>query len=369
MSLPDDARALREIDPFGDPRWDAYVAAHTDGVVYHGAGWLRVLQREYGRAPVALALEGGDGALHGVLALMATSGLPLGRGGELAGRRLASLPRTPVAGPLADDRDGLALLVRGARDRLPPGTRLQLKLAEPRLDGVDPQLDGRPWRLSYSRALPGPGEALRFGARRNHVRIRSAVTRATDDGVTVRPAERIGDVRAWYRLYLATMREHLLPPRPWGLFVALWEELRPRGEMRLLLAERRGELLGGSLLLMSSSTVFYAFNGSRRSALALKPNDVLQWRALHDAAAEGYARYDLGEVAEGNEGLAHFKRKWGAQPTRLHRYSFPPLAPAPAAVADDEHGDGAAAALVRRAWRRVPLGATALAGRLVYRYL
>lgn len=369
MPTPDVTRAVREIDPARDPRWDAYVAAHPDGVVYHGAGWLRALQREYGRAPVALALEGGDGVLHGVLALMATSGLPLRRGGELAGRRLASLPRTPVAGPLADDRAGLVLLVRAARERLAPGARLQLKLAEPRLDGVDPQLHGQPWRLSYSRDLPGPGEELRFGARRNHVRIRSAVTRATDDGVLVRRAERLGDVRAWYRLYLATMREHLVPARPWSLFVALWEELRPRGEMRLLLAERRGELLGGSLLLMSSSTVFYAFNGSRRSALALKPNDVLQWRALHDAAAEGYARYDLGEVAEGNEGLAHFKRKWGAQATRLHRYSFPALAPARAPAAADGNGAGAVAALARRAWGRVPLGATALAGRFVYRYL
>jgi CelD/BcsL family acetyltransferase involved in cellulose biosynthesis len=374
MPARDVPRAVRDIDPSRDPRWDAYVAAHPDGVVYHGAGWLRALQREYGRVPVALAVEGRDGALHGVLALMATSGLPFGRGGELAGRRLASLPRTPIAGPLADDRDGLALLVRAARERLPAGARLQLKLAGPWLDGVDPQLQGRPWRLSYSRALPGPGEELRFGAGRNHARIRSNVTRATDAGVTVRPAERIGELRAWHRLYLATMREHLVPARPWGLFAALWEELRPHGEMRLLLAERRGELLAGTLLLMSSSTVFYAFGASRRSALALTPNDVLQWRGLHDAAAEGYARYDLGEVPEGNEGLARFKRKWGAQATRLHRYGLAAADPAPApapAPPGDAHaiGEGPVALLARRAWRRVPLGATALAGRIVYRYL
>jgi hypothetical protein len=366
MPPPDGGRRLRGIDPSRDPRWDAYVGAHPDGVIYHGAGWLRALQREYGRTPVALALEGGDGSLHGVLALMATSGLPFGRGGDLAGRRLASLPRTPVAGPLADDRDGLALLVRGARERLAPGSRLQLKLAEPRLDGVDAELQGLPWRASYSRDLPAPGEELRFGAGRNHARIRWAVTSAERDGVTVRRAEQLADVRAWYRLYLATMREHLVPARPWALFAALWDELHPRGEMRLLLAERGGELLAGSVLLMSSSTVFYAFNGSRRSALALRPNDVLQWHALHDAAAEGFARYDLGEVAEGNEGLANFKRKWGAQPTRLHRYSFPPATPA---AVDDAGGGERAQALARRAWRHVPIGVTALAGRLVYRYL
>ncbi len=367
MPPPDALLALREVDPSADPRWDAYVAVHPDGVVYHGAGWLRALQREYGRAPVALALEDGDGALRGVLALMPTSGLPLGRGGDVAGRRLASLPRTPVAGPLASDRAGLALLVRGARERLAPGTRLQLKLAGPSLEGVDPQLHGCPWRESYSRALPAAGEELRFGARRNHVRIRSSVTVATAAGVTVRAAEHLSEVRAWYRLYLATMREHALPARPWALFAGLWQELRPRGEMRLLLAERGGELLAGSILLMSSSTVFYAFNGSRRRALSLKPNDVLQWRAMHDAAADGYERYDLGEVADGNAGLAHFKRKWGTQATRLYRYTLP--AASPRADTPDADGGHGAQALARRVWRRVPLGATALAGRIVYRYL
>ncbi len=364
--------SLREVDPSTDPRWDAYVATHRDGVVYHRSGWLRALERESGRAPIALALEGGDGSLHGVLPLMATSGLPFGRGGDVAGRRLASLPRTPVAGPLADDRDGLALLVQGARDRLEPRARLQLKLAGPHLDGVDPQVRGVRWRESYSRQLPRAGEELRFGTSRNHARIRSKVKLAMRDGVSVRRAERLGDVRSWYRVYLSTMREHLVPPRPWRLFVALWEVLAPRGEMRLLLAERGGELLAGSVLLMASSTVFYAFNGSRRSAWTLHPNDVLQWRAMQDAANDGFSRYDLGEVPEGDDGLAHFKRKWGAQATRLYRYGFPP----PPVVRDDavmpagaEHVRGVVRALAQRAWRRVPLPATALAGRLVFRYL
>jgi len=124
---------------------------------------------------------------------------------------------------------------------------------------------------------------------------------------------------------------------------------------------------------MSASTVFYAFNGSQRSALSLRPNDVLQWQALRDAAADGYARYDLGEVAEGNNGLKHLKRKWGAQPIRLHRYSF--------RASEDMSVEGTgtenrrrttralALALALRAWRRVPPPATALAGRFVFRYL
>lgn len=351
---------LVEVDPVADARWDAYVCAHGDGLAYHHSGWLLALQHEYRQAVVGLALETDDGVLGGVLPLMATKGLPLGLGGPLAGRRLSSLPRTPVAGPLADHRDGLAALVRGALERTAPGAHLQLKAEDARLDGLVPTVSGTPWRLTYVVELPDSPEKLRFGNRRNNTRIRSSITTATKEGLVVAPAHSFDEVRHWYRLYLEAMRHHVVPARPLRLFEALWEHLRPRGMMQLLLARRAGRLLAGSVLLKHGTTVHYAFNGSSRSAFHYRPNDMLQWHSIHEACAEGYRRYDLGEVAEHHDGLAHFKRKWGAEPRRLHRYSHP--APEPAK-------DKAPADVVARAWRMVPLGATAVAGRLAYRYL
>lgn len=355
---------IRDVDPSADPRWDAYVAGHGQGVVFQHSAWLRALQREYPRPAVNLVLEDEAGAVRGILPLVVTRGLPFGRGGELAGRRLSSLPRTPVAGPLADEASGLTLLVRGAEERLPHGAHLQLKPSEPQLGHIVPPLTDLPWRSTYVVDLPDRPEQLRFGRRRNHVRIRSSVTTATADGVTVRRVEDPTDLRAWYWLYLETMRHHLVPARPLRLFTALWDELRPRGMMRLVVAERRGELLAGSVLLMLGPTVFYAFSGSSRSSLPLRPNDVLQWHAIHDACAEGYRRYDLGEVAEGNAGLAHFKHKWGAEPRRLHRYTYPAPAAAPSSADATATGRWAG-----RAWRRLPLATTAAAGRIAYRYL
>lgn len=357
---------LREIDPSADPRWDAYVSGHAEGLVYHTSAWLRVLQREYGQPVIGLVLEDAAGSLHGVLPLMATKGLPLGLGGSLGARRLSSLPRTPVSGPLAGDRDDLALLVRGAVQRTPPGARLQLKPAEADLHGLTDRVVAHPWRLTYVLELPDRPEQVRFGNSRSNARVRSGINKAMRQGVVVRRAESIADLRAWYRLYLETMREHAVPARPFRLFEAMWDELRPPKMMRLLLAERQQELLAGSLVLMFGPTVFYAFSGARASALTMRPNDLLQWRAISDACTDGYRRYDLGEVAEGDEGLMHFKSKWGAQPRRLQRYSCPP-APQP-----EDEGEGKLEPLIglmKRSWRAVPLKATAAAGRLVYRYL
>ena len=83
-------------------------------------------------------------------------------------------------------------------------------------------------------------------------------------------------------------------------------------------------MLAGSIVLGFGRTAFYAFNGRLRSALALRPNEVLQWEAIHDACRRGFERYDLGEVTGGNEGLAEFKRKWGADEVQMHRYYHPP---------------------------------------------
>jgi CelD/BcsL family acetyltransferase involved in cellulose biosynthesis len=362
---PSAALRVEAVDPTAGGRWDRYVDEHDDGLVYHHSGWLRALKREYGQAPVGLTLVDADGDLHGVLPLMATRGLPLRGAGGNGGRRLSSLPRTPVAGPLADDRDGLAALVAAAAERTSSGMQLQLKVLEPQLDGLVPRLVGHPWRLTYVLELPGNPEAVRFGSARGHASIKRAVGKARKHGVRVRSADTPADLRAWYRLYLATMREHLVPARPFRLFQALWEELRPRGSMRLLLAERDGELLAGCVMLQRGSTVFYGFNGVRRSALDLRPNDAIHWTAIHTACAEGFRRYDLGEVVEHDVGLARFKAKWGTQPRRLHRYYLP----APDRAPDTGGPHGRLERTAARAWRAVPLRATAVAGDLTYRFL
>lgn len=355
-----------------DPRWETFVATHPDGLIYHHPAWLHALEQEYGKTAVRLACEDGDGRFRGVLPLLPTRGLPSIGGEQLVSRRLSSLPRTPVAGPLALDSQATAALVRAAVERVrgKPGTKLQLKVCSADLDGLVDGVVGKPWRVTYVLDLPERLEDLRFGNSRNHARIKWAINKAAKSGVQVRPAETEDELRSWYGLYLDTMRWHATPPRPYRFFKVCWELLRPTGLMRLLLAEQheagRSRLLAGSIFLMSGQTVFYAFNGRRREDLALRPNDAIQWRAIHDACRDGFRRYDFGEVVEGNQGLAEFKGKWGVEPRRLYRYYYP----APRELEPGPHAsDGSIQRLAKAAWRRLPLRATALLGDWGYSYL
>jgi len=263
------------------------------------------------------------------------------------------------------------MLLQAAKERVcdEKNTMLQLKVAKPIEDGLLDGLVCIAWRMTYVLELPARPEMIRFGNSRNHTRIKQRVSKAVKLGVMVRHAETKKDLKAWYNLYLETMRWHAVPPRPYRLFRGFWDNLRPH-KMRLLLAQqgpkKDAKFLAGSIFLMHGKTVFYAFNGRRRDELSLQPNYAILWQAIVDACREGYRNFDLGEVTEENAGLAEFKGKWAGKPKWLNRYYYP--APREA-VSRKTESNGLISPFVEAVWRRLPLTATALLGNCVYRFL
>ena len=347
---------VRTLGPGDKERWEQLLLETPEALVYHHPAWIAAVCEAQGYRPLVLGHEDSTGRLDGVLPLVFRRGLA-------TGRRLISLPHTPVAGPVGDPRATAALVESAIGYAHEAGARLELKTPARQLDGTSARLCGTPSSTTFVLHLPDSPEQLRFGNSRNHGRIRWAVAKAGKEGVKVRDAASQADLSRWYGLYLVTMRRHAIPPRSLRFFIALWRNLRPLGLLRLLVAEREGRLLAGSVLVQFGSTVFYAFNGRRADALGLRPNDLIQWHAIHDAAGAGFRRYDLGEVEHDQQGLAAFKAKWGAEPEPLYRYLDPPPRRAGRRRLDGvrEMGD--------RVWRRLPLAATARIGELVYRRL
>src|SRR5438445_1066208 len=183
-----------DVDPSSDDRWDAFARRH--GVVYHHSGWLRALEREYAHESIALLCEDAVGVC-GILPLVRTRGLPsvLKLGGQVVERRLSSLPRTPVAGPLFTSLEAGAALLGAAIERVRTEPRLRLELKpEGTLDGVTDGVVGVPWRLTYVLSLPVRSGELRFGNSRNHARIKWSVNKAIGSNVQVREAESSDDL-------------------------------------------------------------------------------------------------------------------------------------------------------------------------------
>jgi hypothetical protein len=166
------------------------------------------------------------------------------------------------------------------------------------------------------------------------------------------------------------MRRRIVPARPFRLFAAMWEILRPRGQMELLLAEKSeagtSRLLAGSIFLKFGRTVFYSFTGCRRENFPLHPHDLIQWHAIHGAVRDGFLRYDFGEVPEEAPLLANFKSKWGAKESGLCRYYYP--APDKLELRGLPMNPWSKR-LVSTAWQKLPLPLTARLGDWLYGFL
>lgn len=361
-----------EVDFKTDPRWMSFVTAHPDGSIYHHPLWLGALEKEYEQNFVSLACVDSSGEFRAILPLAYTRGLPFRLGGSLAARRLSSLPRTPICGALSTDPEAGAAVIGAAVERIRqgPGTSLQLKVRETGLADLVVDLVDTAWRQTYILNLPDRQENLRFGNSRNHARIKWSVNKAAKQGVQVRQADTLADLKAWYKIYLETMRRNVVPPRSYRFFKAIWDLLRPQGFMQLVLAERDGEkgrsLLAGAIFLMFGPTVYYAFNGARRESFSLRPNDIIQWHVIQNSCNAGFRSLDFGEVPDGNTQLAEFKSKWGAEPVRLRRYYYPPPTESNAV---STNRDGYSKRLAIEVWRRLPLSATAWLGDRLYGYM
>lgn len=374
-----------------DPRWDDYVSLHPDALIYHHSSWLIALEQEYGQQCLSLAcIDDGD-HVRAAFPLFPTRGLPFAIGRHSTGRRLTSLPRTPTAGPLADNPTALAEIVRAAiqvaRER-----HLQLKI-KAQNDHLESHVDGLqrlPWRPSYIEELPSSLEGetwkdfceklrlprncgsckgcrrLRFGNAKQQHRVNWAVNKAVKLGLEVREADTAQDLENWYQLYLQTMRHKAVPPRSYRFFKSLWSTLRPKSQMRLLLAEQKQDgktsLVAGSIFLKFGQTVFYAFTGCPPQNFCLHPHDIIQIEAIRDACKNGFRWYDFGEVSEDNESLAQFKGKWGTQPKALFRYYYP-------AGSHKTTSGSALTSSARKLWRVLPERATEAIGDWIYRYM
>jgi hypothetical protein len=324
-----------------------------------------VLQEAYGYTPLHLACEDGTGQLRGILPLFY-------RRGWRTGRLCASVFDSLSAGPLADDDQTRSMLIQAAieRTRAAHAAQFQIRVKSTSLDHLVDSVVGVPLYETYELALPEQSAHLRLDSR-----IKWAVNKATKLGVRTRQAETISDLRAWYELYLQTMRRLVAVPKPYRFFELAWQRLRPQGLLRLLLAEQieagKSRLVAGFLFLQWGQTISHAFAGWRWEDHALRPNDFLHWHAIREACTEGFRCYDFGNVTAGNQGLAQFKSKWGAEAKMIYRYSYPTVASAshpgsPGATIAPARSGPSKKSTVRRfvspLWQHLPTKAIELVG-------
>jgi len=144
---------------------------------------------------------------------------------------------------------------------------------------------------------------------------RTSLRQATKTNLSVFQASSREDVLAYYEIqarWKQTSRKVIHYPT---FSVDQFEQrYRLRENIRLFLARHEGKIIAGATIrFFPGGLLEYANNASLDEFLHLRPNDLLVWKVIEWACAEGFPRFSLG-------GAHLFLRKFGGTVIPIHRY-------------------------------------------------
>lgn len=154
----------------------------------------------------------------------------------------------------------------------------------------------------------GPDELFREFAPTRRTNVRNAIKR----GVEVFTATTPDEFGAYYEIYTDWCRRKNIPRSS----LEVMEEALSLPNRQLLLARYEGKIIATEITrLYPGGMIEAAANSSLAGYLKLKPNDLLLWRVIEWACAEGFKRYSLG-------GAHLFLRLTGGSIVPVYGYSL-----------------------------------------------
>jgi CelD/BcsL family acetyltransferase involved in cellulose biosynthesis len=352
LTPPEGELTAELIDPIADRRWLELARRSPAAGPFHHPLWLELLRDQYRYGVAAVCMAGTDGDL--------LAGLPVARiRSRLTGTRLVALPFSDVCPPAvaeAAPEDALGLLLRAIDAyRCHEGLELELRAQVPRPRSA---VRGRPF-LHHTLTLEP--EVAAVEARFSKSQIRRGVKKAQREGVEIAFAADRAALDEFFRLHVRTRRHQGVPTQP-KRFIRRFERLLQRGLGWVVLAQWHGATIAAAVFLSFNGTVVYKYGASDRRHLDKRPNNLLFMEAIRRSCLERAHTFDFGRTDLHNEGLAAFKRAWGADE---HALTYLRLADdAPPATADG----GAVPVPVQKLIGRGPPAVGRLIGAAFYRH-
>jgi hypothetical protein len=339
----------RTADPPED--WSTYAEAR--GTFYHRPEWVRCLRDIYRFDLECYSARMGSD-LRGILAVAEIPPL-------VGPRRLVSLPFSYAAGPLAHDAATAAVLVEAVRDR---ARARRVRRVELKSRGEYPAAPGfqRTTRYATYEVRTDGGESALW-ERLHASSTQRSIRKGQKAGLVVRQGDAEADWLIMAELEEQTARGHGLPAPPRRFFLEGCRRLQDASLASVYLAfTASGARAAAITIWKGPRSWIYGFGASDPQYLEQRPNHVLLWAAMQDAAAAG-CDFDMGRAAPEQTGLVEFKRRWGGQAIPL-AYDYWPE-PGGMNIAPRDRGPMTAIAAV---WSHLPPGIARL-GSGLYRYL
>ncbi len=282
--------------------WDAFVARHPLGLIYHLSSWQHVLEDAFehirGRF---LVLRDEDGQIQ--------AGLPVYTVASwLLGKRSVSVPYATMCDPLISTKEQFDLLWQAIREASEKQgiRRIEIRTRRISTDCIPALLTASTKYKHHYLPLGEPTDALFRSFDKTSIRQR--VAKANREGFVVEERQDEQSLRVLHGFLVDTRRRHSLPPMPFAFFQAMHRWLGP-DRVALYLAVRAGEPVGGLLVLKFKDLWTAEYSGTADNANpGISP--LLSWEAIQRAKNCGAAFFSFGRTSLDNAGLLDHKRRW-----------------------------------------------------------
>ncbi|HKV38293.1 MAG TPA: GNAT family N-acetyltransferase, partial [Blastocatellia bacterium] len=353
------SRAIYQINPLTDPRWNRFLGRNPRASVFHSAPWLEALSRTYGYRPVAYTTSDAHSELGNALVFCRVDSW-------LTGRRLVSLPFSDCCDLLVSDLYELRRLLVDLEDqaRREKWRYLEIRPLDSLVASEATTLSCSIQEYTYHRLDLSPDlDTLFRNFHKNS--IQRKVRRAERERVQYREG-RLDLLDDFYRLLVITRRRHHVPPQP----ISWYQNLIAcfRDALKIRLAFKNDRAIAGMLTLQYKDTMTYKYGGSDPDYNKFGSMHLLFWKAIQEAKNSRLGVFDFGRTDADQHGLIIFKGRWGATQSRLtySRYVLPGMAPG---FLDPATGKDWKTQLAKRLFARMPSSLLAAIGDKLYRHI
>ncbi|QBD79234.1 peptidoglycan bridge formation glycyltransferase FemA/FemB family protein [Ktedonosporobacter rubrisoli] len=304
-------------------QWDSFMAGHCHGHMLQSWAWGE-LKARYGWHPLRLALRDRQQRIVAAAQVLRRTAphIPLRSG------HLAYIPKGPVLDWSQPEVCAQFLPQLSAYIRRQGAITLRM---EPGLEAGTAAADLAVKYLASAQAHPihpvqplrtisldlAPTEETLLAQMKEKWRYN--IRLAARKGVSIREAETIEDLEAWYNLLQVTGTRDKFGIHTFAYYVDMWRLFKAQNALRVLLAEHNGQLLAGIFVGHFASQAAYMYGASSNEQRQLMPNYLLQWEAIRWAKQQGADLYDfwgIPDTDDPNEAMAgvyRFKSGWGGR--------------------------------------------------------
>ena len=344
--------ALYEIDPTSDLRWDHLLQGHAQASIFHTREWLEALKRTYGYVPVAFTTSPPNEPLSNAIALCRITGI-------FGKQRLVSLPFSDHCQPLVESAEQLQFLmhlIRKKRD-FEKWSYLELR---PKSDMASAGIELSQSQSFHFHKLDLRPQADAIFNNLHKSCIQRKLRRAEKAQLAYKSGNSDRLLDQFYELMLMTRRRQGIPVQPIEWFRNLIGNFGSDLSIHVALISQLP--VASIMTIRHKQTLFYKYGCSDRSFSRFGGMQMLLWRAILAAKADGLLEFHLGRSDVDNVGLAAFKDRWGARRTQLTYFRYPVRQPQSYSHPENSF-------LSKYLWSHAPNGILTAAGRMLYKHM